>query len=107
MGHPVSPAPSPRKGTFTMDNSCQEMMESSWVMRRFYKQMEKTVAKGFGGSVDPNDPTFKMMMVCSADAPLRAMVITSGGVLTEPLAHGLLAMANGHYLQGLCALLKR
>jgi hypothetical protein len=90
-----------------MDNSCQEMMDSSWVMRRFYKQMEKTVVKGFGGSVDPNDPTFKMMMACSADAPLRAMVITSGGVLTEPLAHGLLAMANGRYLQGLCALLKR
>jgi beta-glucosidase len=107
MGHPVCQPPAPRKGTFTMDNSCQEMMESTWVMRLFYKQIEKTVAKGFGGSVDPNDPTFKMMMVCSADAPLRAMVITSGGVLTEPLAHGLLAMANGHYLRGLCALLKR
>ena len=64
-------------------------------------RLEQTIAKGFGGKADYSDPTFKMMVMSGADAPLRAAVLSSCGAFPANVAEGMLAMANGQPLQGL------
>lgn len=43
MGHPVAIVPEPRKGQFTMDNSCYEMKDSSLIMKLQYKVTEHII----------------------------------------------------------------
>lgn len=107
MGHPVAVAPEAKKGHFTLDNSCMEMKERSLIMKIQYKVTENIVAKSFGGKKDYGDPAFKMMMICATDCPLRATVISSGGSMSDSVAQGLLEMANGHYIRGIKAMLKK
>lgn len=107
MGHPVAVALEAQKGEFTLDNSCLEMKDSSLIMKIQYKVTENIIAKSFGGKKDYSDPAFKMMMVCSTDCPLRAAIISSGGAMSDSLARGLLEMANGHYIRGIKAMLKK
>ena len=71
-----------------------------YAMVQMYKGTEATIAKSFGGKADYSDPTFKMMVMSGADAPLRAAVLSSCGAFPANLAEGMLAMANGHPLQG-------
>ncbi len=92
------------KGRFTMDNTVEEMRDFSLIMKLFYWAVEKTVAKGFEGRVDYEDPEFRMMMASSAGAPLRSMQISGG--IKGGLMQGLLEMANGHFLRGLWKILK-
>lgn len=106
MGHSVVIIPEAKKGQFTMDNSCLEMKTSSLIMKIQYKVTEKIIAKSFGGKKDYSDPAFKMMMVCATDCPLRSVVISSGGIVTDSLAQGLLEMANGHFIRGIKAMLR-
>ena len=107
MGHAVPVLPEPKKGQFTLDNTCLEMKDSSLVMKIQYKVTEGIIAKGFGGKKDYSDPAFKMMMVCATDCPLRATVISAGGSMTDALARGLVEMANGHFIRGIRAMLGR
>ncbi len=107
MGRVVPIAAEPQKGQFTLDNSCLEMKDRSLVMKLQYKVTEHIIAKSFGGKKDYSDPAFKMMMICATDCPLRSTVISSGGSMTDSLAHGLLEMANGHFLRGLRAMLQK
>lgn len=100
MGHPVAIAPEPKKGQFTMDNSCMEMKDSSFVMKIQYMVTEKIIAKQCG-TKDPSDPQFRMMLVSATDCPLRSAVINSTGMMSDALGRGLLHMANGHFLKGL------
>lgn len=107
MGHAVAIVPEAKKGQFTMDNSCWEMKSSSLIMKIQYKVTENIIAKSFGGKKDYSDPAFKMMMVCATDCPLRASVISAGGSMSDSVAQGLLDMANGHYIRGIKAMLKK
>ena len=107
MGHPVPETPEPRKGQFTLDSTCMEMKDSSPVMKLQYKVTEAIIAKGHGGKKDYSDPAFKMMMVCATDCPLRAMVTSAGGRVTDEMVQGLLEMANGHPARGVRTMLKR
>lgn len=107
MGHPVPIQAEPKKGQFTMDNTCLEMKNHSLVMKIQYKVTENIIAKGFGGKKDMSDPTYRMMLTCATDCPMRAVVISSGGAMSESLATGLLHMANGHYIKGIIAMLKK
>ena len=107
MGHPVPVISEPKKGQFTMDSTCMEMKEHSFVMKIQYMVTENIIAKGFGGKKDMSDPSYKMMITCATDCPMRSVVISSGGVMSESLAEGLLHMANGHYIKGLAAMLKK
>ncbi len=107
MGYPVAAIPEAKKGQFTMDNSCLEMKDESFIMKIQYKVTENIIAKSFGGKKDYSNPAFKMMMVCATDCPLRATIISSGGTMSDSLAQGLLEMANGHYIRGIKAMLKR
>ena len=89
----------PVKGQFTMDNTVEEMREDSFIMKIMYKAVEATVAKGFGGRADYENPEFRMLMASSAGSPLRSMQISGG--MKGGLMQGLLDMANGHFLRGI------
>lgn len=101
MGHPVAILPEPKKGSFTMDNSCMEMKDSSLIMKIQYKVTEHIIAKDFGGKKDLSDPSYRMMLTCATDCPMRAVIINSSGSMSDSMAAGLLHMANGHFLKGL------
>lgn len=107
MGHPVPIQPEPKKGQFTMDNSCMEMKGSSLIMKIQYKVTEKIVARSFGGKRDMSDPAYRMMLACAADCPMRAVIISTGGGVSDNVAEGLLHMANGHFCRGVAAMLKK
>ena len=100
MGHPVPIQPEPKKGSFTMDNSCLEMKDSSFIMKIQYMVTANIIAKQCG-TKDPADPQFRMMLTSAVDCPLRASVINSAGQMSDALGRGLLQMANGHFLRGL------
>lgn len=104
LGRPYHP-PVLKKGSFTMDNTVEEMKDYSLVMKIMYKATESVVAKGFGGKADYENPDFRMMMAASAGSSLRSMQISSG--MGDGLFQGLLEMANGHYLRGIVKLLRR
>ncbi len=107
MGCSVPVQPEPGKGQFTMDSTCMEMKDASLVMRIQYKVTEGIIAKSFGGKKDLSDPAYRMMLTCATDCPMRSVIISSGGMMSESLAKGLLYMANGHYIKGLLAMLRK
>ncbi len=100
MGGPVPQEPAPKKGQFTMDSTCAEMMEDSLVMRLQY-HISRWVIGRVCGTRDPADPGYRMMMNDAVNCPMRAVVINTGGRVGEGMARGLLEMANGHFLRGL------
>lgn len=106
MGRPVPIAPEPKKGSFTMDNSCLEMKDSSFVMKIQYAVTERIIAKSYGGKRDYSNPAFKMTMICATDCPLRSVIINSNGSMNDKTAHGLLEMANGHFIKGIVRMIK-
>ena len=93
-----------KKGSFTMDNTVEEMKDYSLIMKIMFKAVEATVAKGYGGKRDYDNPNFRMQMASSAGAPIRSMMISGGmkgGVLP-----GMLEMANGHFFRGIRKMIK-
>lgn len=103
LGRTYAP-PVLKKGSFTMDNTVMEMKDYSLVMKIMFKAVEATVAKGFGGKKDYENPEFRMLMNSSAGSPLRSMQISGGmkgGVLP-----GMLEMANGHFFRGLWRMIR-
>lgn len=103
LEHSYTP-PVLKKGSFTMDNTVVEMKDYSLVMKIMFKAVEATVAKGYGGKRDYDNPNFRMQMNASAGAPLRSMQISGGmkgGVLP-----GMLEMANGHFFRGIWKMIK-
>lgn len=107
MGHPVPVTLEPKKGEFTLDNTCLEMKDHSLVMKIQYKITENIIAKSYGGKKDISNPSYRMTLTCAVDCPLRASVISSGGTMSDSLANGLLHMANGHFLKGIRAMIKK
>ena len=97
-------APVLKKGSFTMDNTVMEMKDYSLIMKIMFRAVESTVAKGFGGKKDYENPEFRMLMNSSAGSPLRSMMI-SGGMKGGTLP-GMLEMANGHFLRGIWKMIK-
>lgn len=88
-----------KKGSFTMENSVEEMKDYSLVMKLMYRATERVIAKGNGGKLDREDPTFRMQMAASAGGPLRSMMISGG--IRGGVMPGLLELANGHFLRGI------
>lgn len=107
MGYTVPIQKMPEKGSFTMDNSCMEMKDSSFVMRMQYMATKKIIAKQYNVQEDCSDPAYRMTLISATDCPLRAVVINSGGSMSDNIATGLLHMANGHYLKGIAAILSK
>ena len=103
LGRTCTP-PMLKKGSFTMDNTVLEMKDYSLIMKIMFKAVEATIAKGFGGKKDYENPEFRMLMNSSAGSPLRSMQISGGmkgGVLP-----GMLEMANGHFFRGLWRMIR-
>lgn len=103
LGHRYTP-PVLKKGSFTMDNTVMEMKDYSFIMKIMFKAVESTIAKGFDGKKDYENPEFRMLMNSSAGSPLRSMQISGGmkgGVLP-----GMLEMANGHFFRGIRKMIK-
>ena len=94
----------PKKGSFTMDNTIVEMKPYSLIMRIMHKAVENTIAKGFGGKKDYDDPEFRMLMSSSAGSPLRSMMISGG--MKGGVMPGMLDMANGRFLRGIIRMIK-
>ena len=76
----------------------------SLIMKIMFKAVEATIAKGFGGKKDYENPEFRMLMNSSAGSPLRSMMI-SGGMKSGVLP-GMLEMANGHFFRGIWKMIK-
>ena len=107
MGYSVPMIPEPVKGQFGMNSTCMEMKDASLIMKIQYKVTENIVAKGFDGKKDLSDPAYRMMLTAATDCPMRSVIISSGGTMSDSLAKGLLHMANGHYIKGLLAMMKK
>ena len=93
-----------KKGSFTMDNTVMEMKDHSLIMKIMFKAVEATIAKGYGGKKDYENPNFRMQLASSAGAPIRSMQISGGmkgGVLP-----GMLEMANGHFFRGIWKIIR-
>ena len=67
-----------KKGAFTMDNTVLEMKDDSLIMKIMFKAVAATIARGFGGKKDYENPEFRMLMNSSAGSPLRSMMISGG-----------------------------
>lgn len=93
-----------RKGYFTMDNTVMEMKDYSLIMKIMYKAVESTIAKGFDGKKDYENPEFRMLMEASAGGPLRSMQISGG--MKGGIFQGLLDMANGHFFRGIWKMIR-
>lgn len=106
-GHPIPIIAEPKKGQFTMDNSCMEMKDHSFIMKIQYMVTENIIAKSFGGKKDLSDPAYRMMLISATDCPMRSVIISGSGAMSDSLAQGLLHMANGHYIKGILAMLKK
>ena len=103
LGRTYTP-PMLKKGSFTMENTVEEMKDYSFIMKIMYKATEHVIAKGNGGKIDYENPNFRMQMASSAGGPLRSMQISGGmkgGVLP-----GMLEMANGHFFRGLWRMIR-
>lgn len=107
MGGSVPHIPEPKKGEFTMDSTCVEMLDSSWAMKLQYKISENVIAKDYGGKKDLSNPSYRMMLTCATDCPMRSVVINGKGMMPEFLARTLLHIANGHYGKAILSLFGR
>lgn len=103
LGRKYTPSPL-RKGQFTMENTVMEMKDYSLVMKIMFKAVEATIAKGFDGKKDYEDPEFRMLMESSVGGPLRSMQISGG--MKGGIFKGLLEMANGHFFKGICKMIR-
>ena len=107
MGHEVAIVPEPKKGQYTMDNSCLEMKDHSLMMKIQYMVTKSVIDKAFAKEERTMDnASYKMMMTAATDCPMRAVVISSDGMMKEGLARGMLDMANGHIIKGIIRMIK-
>ncbi len=103
LGHAYTPAPAAKKGSYTTENTVEEMARDSLVMKTVYAAVAFFLKKNLK-TKDPNDPELKMMMEFSLRSPYRSMYMS--GRLKSGLFHGLLEIANGHYLKGIRSIIK-
>lgn len=109
MGRKVEPERAPRRGEFTINNSCYEMKDHSLVMRIMYKIIEHRIAKqvkALGGAPNMSNPTYRMLITNATDGALRAITIASIDQMTEAMARGLVDLANGHLIRGIVTLIR-
>ena len=91
-------------GSFTMENTVEEMKDYSLIMKIMYKATERVIAKGNGGKIDYENPNFRMQMASSAGGPLRSMMISCG--VKGGVFPGMLEMANGRFFRGIWKMIK-
>jgi beta-glucosidase len=105
MGQKSEPIKARRKGEYTLECSFQDMKESL-VVRQIIKGIEKQIGKSFGG-VDYGNPTFKMIMSSVTSTPLKNLSQLSPESMPSHLTQGIVHLANGKFLSGLIAMIKK
>lgn len=88
----------PKKGSFTQDNTFEEMEQTSKAARRFMKLVK------FGMKValrcPKDDPGLLMIVETMRYSRVRNISYTSQGALNPNMAEGLVIMMNGHFFKG-------
>lgn len=79
-------------GEFDMDSSIMEMMPYSKTMAKLNRIIELVMARTNGGSVNYDNPEFKMMMLSAADSAIRNISISTG--ISEKIIETLVKRAN-------------
>ena len=92
------------RGQFTMENTVEEMKDYSLIMKIMYKAVEMTIARGFEGKIDYDNPEFRMLMASSAGSPIRSLQISGG--IRSGIMEGLVEMANGRLLKGILKMIR-
>ena len=107
MGHEVPEEKEAKKGQFTLDNSCMEMKDHSLMMKIQYLVTKHIIGKAFPKEErNMDNPSYKMMMTAATDCPMRAVVISSDGMMKQSFAEGMVDMANGHYIKGILKMIR-
>ena len=96
----------PKRGSFTMDNTAEEMRRHSLVMRLFAFFTREVVKRGVSRRErkDKFNPVIRMQTASCLDSPLRSMQITGG--IRDGIMQGLLEMANGHPVRGILKMIR-
>ena len=92
------------KGRFDRNTTLGEMRGKSRLADLACWLAERVVAHRHRGGAAAAE--YRMPLACALDAPMRHVVISSGGLLPGGLAAFLVALANGHPLRGLRRLLR-
>ena len=79
-------------GEFDMDSSIMEMMPYSKTMAKLNRMIELVMARSNGGSVNYDNPEFKMMMLSASDSAIRNISISTG--ISEKIIEALVKRAN-------------
>ncbi len=94
----------PKKGEFTVDNTFEEMEQTSGFARFFVKVSRLGMKMTFHCKSD--DPGLLMMVETMRYSRVKNIAYTSQGALNPYMAEGLVTMFNGHFFKGLGILLK-
>ncbi len=88
---------------YTMNTPIDDM-RGSWVGRLLGSIIDRQLRAWIKGRED--QPVALLMRSIAHEAPLRTMLMTSGGSVTREMLEALLAMSNGKLFTGLAALIK-
>lgn len=85
------------KGTYTMEDSVEEMQKDVRFMRVVYRAADWFIRRFLGRTItDENEAQYRMMLASSMGSPMRTMMICGG--IRGGLLPGVLDLANGHVL---------
>lgn len=101
----IEPVKLRRKGEYTLDCTFGDMQDSL-IIKQVIKRIEKMIIQGFG-SMDADDPTYKMVVQSVTSMPLRSISLVSPQSMPKNTATGLVHLANGEFLKGILALVKK
>ena len=90
-----------RKGSYTMENTLDEMREDSLPAKLISKVMEKSISKISGA--EPGSPEYRMTLSSTLDAPLRTLKIFMAK--DSDVLDAVLELSNGHAIRALRRLL--
>ena len=92
-----------RKGSYTMDNTLDEMREDSLAAKLLSKGLEASLAKLSGA--EPGSPEYRMTLSSTLDAPLRTLKIFMAK--DSAALDAVLELSNGHAIRALRKVLEK
>ena len=105
LGRPLSREKSlPEKGSFTADDSFNDMASQSRLARFIIRISRRIICMQMHAPKD--DPNCMMMHEVMVTSPIRSLSFSSQGMFNERMAEGLLTMLNGKFFKGMWQILK-
>ena len=93
-----------KKGSFTSDDSFEDMANTSGLASFMLKFMKPMIRMSM--NADKYDPNYLMIYEVMKTSPLRSLAFSSQGMFNMKMVDGIVIMMNGHFFKGLFALLK-